>query len=77
MEFNTEETCKYLRDTIAQLAMLSADSGLFTLSYILSMAQMEAATRLAEMGGVPLLGMPPVPSGDGEKAEKKFVAFAP
>ncbi|MBS0247547.1 MAG: hypothetical protein JSR61_13090 [Proteobacteria bacterium] len=76
MHFSKEETCKYLRDTSAQLALLSADSGLFALAYILSMAQMEAASNLAEIQGVPLLGIPHVPNGDGVQANEKLMAFA-
>ncbi|MBS0535825.1 MAG: hypothetical protein JSR72_17370 [Proteobacteria bacterium] len=75
MYFTTEETCKYLRDTAAQLALLSADSRLFTLSYIFSVAQMEAATRLAELEGVPLLGVPTVP--EDEESRKRLMAFVP
>ena len=49
MQFNRRETCRYIRDTTAQLAQLSNDNDLEVIAHILSMAQLEADNRLTEM----------------------------
>ncbi|WP_137045490.1 hypothetical protein [Pseudolabrys sp. FHR47] len=58
MTSTVEETCKYTRDICAELAALCANAGLSVLSYTLKMAQLEAASQLAEIRSEPIADMP-------------------
>ena len=78
MSFSKQDTCKYIRDTSAQLAKLAIDAELDVLSYTLSMAQLEADNQLAE------LLKPPIPKvaaygpiRDRAEPAESLVAFAP
>jgi hypothetical protein len=78
MSFSKQDTCKYIRETSAQLAALSAGAGLEVLSYTLSMAQLEADNQLTEML------KPPIPRAaaygpirDRTEPAESLVAFAP
>lgn len=51
--FSPRETCETVREVSAQLATLSHNAGLDVLAYILSMANLEAATVLAEIESRP------------------------
>jgi len=47
-----------IRDTAAELAIMAQGHGLEALVFTLGMVHLEASSRLAEIGGVPALGMP-------------------
>jgi hypothetical protein len=53
MGFSRQDTCRYVRDAAAQLALLSGEAGLEVLSYTLSMAELEADNQLELMRNPP------------------------
>lgn len=78
MKVTKQETCIFIRDTVAQLSKLATDMGFDVLSYTLCIAQLEADNQLAEMQKPPTRKAAAYgPIRDSNAPRESFGATAP